>query len=374
MNGHLEKRTTVGALTHTERVWHELLTYQEPNAWASCQKAAILAGSLLLLHWEQSGRFSRLMEKSSAEAWQFPDRLFGGLYGVDMRGAIGRIIKTLYLQHRDLVKAAIDYARLVRDALLYWGTAKGKGYEGKKSDDPYVVSTETRADQLLLPFFPWVDVANLGLAQNICTWDCFQRDLAMFADAYDIFWREKAVIMGSDMLPRRLSDSECTWDHVTEILCKFKTAAQLKKKLKQFKTLQEQFSSSSKVPASTPPRTIDGTSAVLGGKGGAASVVSIGGEDVPFEEDEGGEQEASSNASSASTKERRLRSSGASCSKVTVSVAVGYGDAVGVAQDLTGKKRKPSPGSDSPSTSRHGCTPTQHRGKKLRKQQKSKWT
>ncbi len=317
MDGHREEPITVEAFSHTERVWHGLLTSQEPNAWTSCQKAAILAGSLLLLHWEQSGRFGRLMEKSSAEAWRFPDRLFGGLFGIKMRGVTGRLVKTLYFQHRNLVKAAIDYVWLVRDALLYWGTGKGQGYEGKNSDDPYVELMENRADRLLLQFFPWLDVAKPDLAKNIRTWDRFQKDLVMFADAYDVFWREKAVIVGPDMLPRRLSDSECTWDRVTEILLPCQTAAQLRKKLKQFKTLQEQFSSS-EVAELTLLRATNGTGAVPGCEDGAASVVSMGEDDKSSEEEEGEEHAAMFN------------------------VAVHHGGMVAAAQGSNSKKRKSS--------------------------------
>ena len=139
----------------------------------------------------------------------------------------------------------------------------------------------------------------------------------MFADAYDVFWREKAVIVGADMLPRRLSDSECTWDRVTEILLTCKTAAQLRKKLKQFKTLQEQFSSS-ELAESIPLCVTNGSGAVLGSEDGAASVVSMGEDDGSSEEEEGGEHEA------------------------TFNVAVHHGGVVAAAQGSNSKKRKSS--------------------------------
>ena len=191
-------------LTRTEMLWHDLIRYQQTNPWERSQRAASLAGRLLLIEWEQKGQYTRVRKTGGIDAWEFPERFFGGIYSRDMRRLTGNKLKPLYETHCALVKAAVKYAVATRDRMLEMNDVAVR--RTRKATDPTVLSMETKADHLVLRFFPWVGPSYLGLATNICTWNHFQKDLQLFADVYDTYWYNRPVAVGSDGLIHELPD------------------------------------------------------------------------------------------------------------------------------------------------------------------------
>jgi len=206
-------------LTRTELLWHDLLRYQIDNPWDRCTRAASLAGRLLLFDWEQNRLYTRVREKGGVDAWEFPERFFGGIYNEDMRKHTGHKLKPLYDTHCALVKAGVGYALATRNRMLEMNQVV-VGHT-RNAADPNVLSLESKADHLVMRFFPWVGASNLGLAANICKWDQFQRDLLLFAEVYDTYWTNRPVAVGKDGQPHQLPDSECTWAHFTKGLCTY---------------------------------------------------------------------------------------------------------------------------------------------------------
>ncbi len=238
INGQAKEQPMVRAPSRIEQLWQSMLIYQEQSAWTNCQKAAKLAGSLLLLDWERSGRYSRVMEKSAAEAWSCPELFFGGLYVRELRRMIGIRLKPLFEKQRALVYAAIEYAKEARNHVLYWGTGKGStGYEGAEPNDEEAKATEIRANDLVMQFFPWAEPDSLGKNNTICRYEDFQKDIALFAEVYDAFWRERRVDHNDEGRLCRVPDSECTWDRVTSQMCPCKSRGEIKDKVMEAREL-----------------------------------------------------------------------------------------------------------------------------------------
>ena len=217
---------TVRELSAMEQLWRDLLGYQPAQAWEHCQRAAALAGRLLLFEWQRDELYKGVLKGLEVHAFAFPDRFFGGIYGRDQRRYTSTKLKPLYEKHRNLVQAAVGYALSTRDRLL----VLGGGGLARGDLDPEVVSSESKADRLVLEFFPWVEAQALGRAGTICPWDTFQRDLKLFAEVYDTFWREKRIVLDEKTgVLHELPDHLCTWDRLTEHLSEYKTVGDLRK-------------------------------------------------------------------------------------------------------------------------------------------------
>jgi len=214
------------SLSPNEQLWKGLTEYQTHNAWSDCQKAAKLAGWLLLLDWQETRSYENVLGPGRKDAWAFPDRFLGSIYvkESECRNFLGRKLAKLYRKHREVVAGAIDYARRCRNLALEYGLGPHKrGLDGS-CDAP-----ETRADRLVLSFFPWLDAQYLGLGDNINLYQAFQKDVALFADAYDAMWNHRpAHINLSTSRLEWIPMSDCTWDCVTETLCKFPNRTKLK--------------------------------------------------------------------------------------------------------------------------------------------------
>ena len=237
VEGQSQQSVATRALSRTEELWRELLGYQRENAFAGCHRAASLAGRLFLYDWEQSGRYGRLMEdKSAADAWECPAQFFGGLFCDGTKLFMLRKLKPLFERHRNLVVAAIEYARQARNSILELGMG---GVSSGPGDVPSVNGTEHRADRLIMQFFPWAEARELGLAENVSTWDKFRNDLTVFGDIHEIFWKEQGVMIGKDGVVCRLPDSECTWDALTARLCVHEKMAHLKTAVVRYKSQRE---------------------------------------------------------------------------------------------------------------------------------------
>jgi len=240
LEGQAQLGVTVRALSRTELLWKDFLSYQEANAWETCCRAAALAGRLLLFQWDQDKQYRGVVEKmGEAEAWMFPERLFGGLYcGDGTRKVVGQRLRSLFESHRKLVQAAVNYIRESRNRIIYYGTGK-KGPSSATSTDSTILSTESRADHLILGFFPWVSASQLGVASNIHRWERFQEHLNVFVSAYKHFWDDVGVFQDEEGETRWMPPHMRTWDFVTSELCQIKQLKKLKKHLSYRDELRE---------------------------------------------------------------------------------------------------------------------------------------
>ena len=244
VDGQNDESKVQRVLSHNEQLWAEFLPYQVENAWASCQKAARLAGRLLLFDWEQRKVYVRVMGSGLECCWEFPDRFLGGLYNnTEKRRVTGAKLQALYQKHLELVQAVLQYAAEARDEMLRCSRgerARGKGNStGPGTADPGAASMESKADHLIMQFFPWAQASDLGTWKTIADWRKFQEDLRLFGDVYDVLWMQKGVVSDEKTGTLRwMSDEECTWDKLSLMLGDFKTAAGLRRKLANQRDLQ----------------------------------------------------------------------------------------------------------------------------------------
>ena len=295
-------------LTHTEELWRDVLGNQQHLAWGRSQKAAYLAGELLLVEWEQSGRWARLLEQTGEDAWEFPDRFFGGIYcdSSGMRKLAGCQVKPLYEKHKNVVVAAVAYARAARDELLRWGTRPGDGSDVEEDDEEAVgggggrdrarrrgggarrnaAMLESKADALVLRYFPWVKHWQLGRENNIVSWRQFTRDLNAYAEVYDCLWVNKKVAVDRDGQVYQVSDQFCTWDRITEEMCKYKTTCLMLKAIRAHVDLQKSYKRKQNTDAAEGAGTSDDES---GRGGGSSDDTGDGGNDSDDEDEDNDE-------------------------------------------------------------------------------------
>jgi len=231
-------------LTKTESVWEGMLANQENGAWNHVRHSAHLAGTLLLFDMQQKNKFNGIRERAGTDAWTFADRFFGGVFrGTAMRRMVTNQLKPLYITHRNLVMAAVEYAIATRKQILWHseGRKKASKFHGQESADS---SVESRADALVLGFFPWCKPGQLGTQLNICGWDTFRDEITAYANVYDAMWNKRPVEpeKGTGRL-RVVSDENCTWDYINTRLCRFQKVGPLKKAIKALMNLQTSYAS-----------------------------------------------------------------------------------------------------------------------------------
>ena len=220
-------------LTKNERVWKSMLEFQKGNAWDTCVKAARLAGCLLLFHMEAKDMYRSVRSQfDTSEAWEFPERFFGGMYGEEQssKQAVGKWLKRLYRSHRDVTKAAVRLACECRDLLLEYGRYQAGPLIDSSGDEGGAASSLSRANSLVVrTLFPWMSPDQLGNEENIHEYDSFQRHLATYVAVYGHFWCDVGVYQDatgvSQWVPPRLR----TWDFVNSELYQFETLTALKR-------------------------------------------------------------------------------------------------------------------------------------------------
>jgi len=219
-------------LTDTETVWEAMIGFQDAGVWNKVLQSASLAGKLLLNDMQQKDKLIGIRKRGGETLWQFPERFFGGVYCRSMRKTVGHQLKPLYNQHRNLVMAAVGYANATRERLMYHGAGRTEPtqFEGEETA---ANSVETRADRLVLGFFPWCKPTQLGTQANICTWPVFQRHIVAFADAYDAMWNKRPYVLGKDGKAYATGEKNCTWSYINEQLCVHKSLPNLETAIKE---------------------------------------------------------------------------------------------------------------------------------------------
>ena len=223
-------------MSPTERMWNMFAEYNDPNAWGRCQQAADLGGTLLLHWWETTDDFTyrRARQASGVNPWLFPGRMLGGMYckSEKMQATVGKRLKPLYLKHRLLVEAGLNYVQAARRQLREYGV-----HQHNREQEDIV-------DSLVLSHFPWVETRHLGTQELLPSWDTFRDDVFVYSRAIEILWREKEVVAEEDGTMRMVSDSECDWDSITAKLSKYRSRQMLKTVLNKCQNLQKNYHNS----------------------------------------------------------------------------------------------------------------------------------